>query len=317
MAEQQKKQYLSEDEMGFGSATAKAPKYLSESDMGFSGGDEGGFVASAKQSVGSLIKGAGQAAADFIPGVSQENAVKQYGQSVIDANPTAVKSLGDIADKPVTAVKEAAGNAAGSMGAMLGARVLGNAITAAAPLTGPLAPATAAVGQGVAWLGPYAAAALPSFGGIREQQIKDDPTRQDSVGSKALAAAGAGTVGLIENKFGPQQWALSALSKEGRAKLAEKFAADSVTGAIGKGIAKGAAIEGAEELAQNPVEQIASYQDPTTPENVQDTLFGGAMGFIGGGVLGGGMGGVSQAMSKPQAADAGRAPAVRASSGFR
>lgn len=296
MADEQKK-YLSEDDMGFGAATkAPSPKYLSESDMGFANGDEGGFVASAKQSVGSLIKGAGQAAADFIPGVGQDNAVKQYGQSVIDANPTAVKSLGDIADKPGMAVREAAGNATGSIGGMVGARVLGNAITAAAPLTGPLAPATAAVGQGVAWLGPWAAAALPSFGGIREQQIKDDPTRQDSVGSKALAAAGAGTVGVIENKFGPQEWALKALTKEGRTKLAEKFAANSVAGSIGKGAARGAAVEGAEELAQNPVEQLAAYQDPTTAENVQDTLFGGAMGFLGGGVFGGGVGAASRAM---------------------
>lgn len=294
MADQEKKQYLSEDEMGFGAA-AKPPKYLSEADMGLAPAD-GGFVASAKQSVGSLIKGAGQAAADFIPGVGQDNAVKQYGQSVIDANPTAVHSLGDIADKPVTAVKEAAGNAASSIGGMVGARVLGNAITAAAPLTGPLAPATAAVGQGVAWLGPWAAAALPSFGGIREQQIKDDPTRQDSVGSKALAAAGAGTVGLIENKFGPQQWALKALSQEGRKQLGEKFAAKTLAGSLGKGAAKGAAVEGAEELVQNPIEQLASYQNPTTAENLQDTAFSGAMGALGGGVFGGGMGAASRVM---------------------
>lgn len=257
--------------------------------------EPGGFVASAKQSVGSLIKGAGQAAADFIPGVSQGNAVQRYGQSVIDANPTAVHSLGDIADKPGMAVREAAGNATGSIGGMVGARVLGNAITAAAPLTGPLAPATAAVGQGVAWLGPWAAAALPSFGGIREQQVKDDPSKQGSISAKALAAAGAGTVGLIE-RFGPQEWALKALTKEGRAKLAEKFAANSVAGSIGKGVARGAAVEGAEELAQNPVEQLAAYQDPTTAENVQDTLFGGAMGFLGGGVFGGGVGAASRVM---------------------
>ena len=92
---------------------------------------EGGFVASAKQSIGSAIKGAGQAAADFTPGVGQDNAVKRYGQEVIDANPTAVKSLGDIADKPGAAVKEAVGNAAGSMGTMIGARLLGQGITAA------------------------------------------------------------------------------------------------------------------------------------------------------------------------------------------
>jgi hypothetical protein len=310
MADQQKKQYLSEDEMGFGSA-AKAPKYLSEADMGFAPADAGGFVASAKQSVGSLIKGAGQAAADFIPGVGQDNTVKQYGQSVIDANPTAVKSLGDIADKPGTAVKEAAGNAAGSIGGIVGARLLGNAITAAAPFTGPLAPATAAIGQGVAWLGPYAAAALPSFGGIREQQVKEDPNNQDSIGAKARAAGGAAAVALIENKFGPQQWALSAVSKEGRKQLAEKFAAKSLTGSIAKGAAKGAAVEGAEELAQNPIEQLAAYQDPTTAENLQDTAFSGAMGALGGGAFGGGIGGasrVSQGTANQQQPPAAEAP---------
>lgn len=269
---------------------------------------EGGFVASAKQSIGSAINGAGQAAADFIPGVGQDNAVKRYGQEVIDANPTAVKSLGDIADNPGTAVKEAVGNAAGSMGPMIGARLLGQGITAAAPLTGPFAPVTAAVGQGVAWLGPAAAAALPSFGGIREQQIKDDPSKADDLGAKARAATGAAAVGAIESKFGPQEWALGALSKEGRAKLAEKFAAKTLGGSVAKGAATGAAVEGAEELVQNPIEQIAAYQDPTTAENVQDTLFGGAMGAIGGGVLGGGFGGVSRAMGSDEKAP-GAAPA--------
>ncbi len=263
---------------------------------------EGGFVASAKQSIGSAIKGAGQAAADFIPGVGQDNAVKRYGQEVIDANPTAVKSLGDIADSPGTAVKEAVGNAAGSMGPMIGARLLGQGITAAAPLTGPFAPVTAAVGQGVALLGPAAAAALPSFGGIREQQIKDDPSKADDLGAKARAATGAAAVGAIESKFGPQEWALGALTKEGRAKLAEKFAAKTLGGSVAKGAATGAAVEGAEELVQNPIEQIAAYQDPTTAGNLQDTLFGGAMGAIGGGVLGGGFGGVSRAMGSDEKA---------------
>ena len=251
---------------------------------------KGGLVASAKQAIGSTIKGAGQAAADFLPGVGQDNALKTYGRSVVDANPTAVHSLADLKANPLTGVAEATGNAGGSMGAMLGARALGTGITAAAPFTGPAAPLVAGIGQGIAWLGPMAAAALPSFGGIREQQIKDDPNRQDSIGAKALAAAGAGTVGLIESKFGPQEWALSAMSKEGRGQLAEKFAAKTLGGSVAKGAAKGAAIEGAEEIAQNPIEQIASYQNPLTADNLKDTAFSGVMGALGGGVLGGASG---------------------------
>jgi len=250
----------------------------------------GGLVAAAKQAIGSTIKGAGQAAADFLPGIGQDNALKTYGQSVVDANPTAVSSLADLKDKPLTGTAEATGNAGGSMGAMLGARALGMGITAASPLAGPAAPLIAGLGQAVSWAGPAAAAALPSFGGIREKQIRDDPTRQDSVGSKLLAAVGAGTVGLIESKFGPQEWALKAMSKEGREALAEKFVAKSLTGSIAKGAEKGAAIESAEELAQNPIEQLASYQNPLTAENLKDTAFSGVMGGLGGGVLGGASG---------------------------
>lgn len=251
---------------------------------------KGGLVASAKQAIGSTIKGAGQAAADFLPGVDQDNALKRYGQGVVDANPTAVSSLADLKDKPLTGIAEATGNAGGSMGAMLGARALGMGITAASPLAGPAAPLIAGLGQAVSWAGPAAAAALPSFGGIREKQIQDDPTRQDSVGSKLLAAAGAGTVGLIESKLGPNKWAEMALSKQGRDALAEKFVANSLAGSIAKGAAKGAAIEGAEEIAQNPIEQLASYQNPLTAENLKDTAFSGVMGALGGGVLGGASG---------------------------
>ena len=273
--------------------------------------ESGGFLSSAKQIVGSTIRGAGQVAADFIPGVDQDNAVKRYGQEMIEANPTAVDSFSDIADKPGTAVAEATGNAVGSMAGIVGARALGMGITAAAPLTGPAAPVTAAIGQAIAWFGPAAIAALPSFGSIRDKQILNDPAMEDSAKAKAIAALGAGTVGLIENKFGPQQWALSALTKEGRAQLAKKFAETGILKGLGYGAAKGAAVEGAEELVQNPIEQAASFEDPTTPQSLKETAFGGAMGAIGGGVLGGGTGAAVNMMPRqPSVTDVLDAPDV-------
>lgn len=261
---------------------------------------EGGLVASLKQTGGQMVKSAGQLAADVLPGVDRDNALTRTGQGIIDANPTAVHSLADVAESPWTATKEAVGNAAASIGGVVGARLLGQGITAAAPLAGPAAPLVAGIGQGISWLGPTAMAALPSYGGIREQQIADDPNNEGSLASKALAGAGAATVGLIENRFGPQEWALKALSQGGRDALAKQFAANSLVGAIGKGAAKGAAIEGAEELVQNPIEQLASYQDPTTSANLQDTAFGGVMGALGGGVLGGGAGGLSRTITPSQ-----------------
>ena len=71
----------------------------------------GGFMASAKQSIGSAVKGAGQAAGDFIPGVESDNALKRYGQGVIDANPTVVHGFDDALSNPLTTAKEATGNA--------------------------------------------------------------------------------------------------------------------------------------------------------------------------------------------------------------
>lgn len=250
--------------------------------------EEGGFINSAGRTIGQNIKGAGQFGADFL-GADKDNAVKRYGQAVIDANPTAVNSLEDIADKPGTAVTEATGNAAPSMAGMIGARALGQGITALSPLAGPAAPIVAAVGQVVSWLGPAAVASLPSYGGIRDKQILSDPKNEESAKAKAVAAMGAAAVGAIEQAFGPQQWALAAMTREGRAQLAKKFAATSLPGAIGKGAVRGAAIEGAEELAQNPIEQLAAFDNPTTPANLKETVFGGAMGAIGGGVLGGGV----------------------------
>jgi hypothetical protein len=283
-------------------APSPAGKYDSFLDDGLATSDAGGgFMPAAKQAIGAGIKGLGQAATDFIPGVEKGNALSSYGQSVIDANPTAIRSLGDIADKPWTAVKEATGNAGGSMASMLGARGVGMAMTAAAPFTGPAAPIVAGAGQLIANVGPFVAAALPSYGGIRGSQIAADPLNEQDGRSKAIALLGAGTVGAIEGSFGPQAWALAAMKKGGIEAVAKNFAAaKSLPGFIGKGALKGAAVEGAEELVQNPVEQIASYQDPTTGESISDTAFSGAMGAIGGGVLGGSLAGVSYGSREQQ-----------------
>ena len=193
------------------------------------------------------------------------------------------------------------GNALGSMGPMLGARAVGMGLSGIAPFTGPAAPIVGGIGQLIANAGPIVAAAAPSFGGIREQQIATDPNNESDAKSKAIALFGAGTVGLIESKFGPQEWALAAMKKGGIEELAKRLVPTgaSIPAAIGKGIAHGAAVEGAEELVQNPIEQLSGYQDPTTKANILDTLHGGAMGAIGGGVLGGGMAGTARAVSGP------------------
>jgi len=273
----------------FGTAPAQVPP------------PEGGLKASLMSTAGQYIKGAGQAAADFIPGVSQANPVSTYGQSVIDANPTAINKLSDVIDKPVTAVKEAVGNVAPSVAGALGIRALGQGITAVAPFTGPAAPFVAGAGQAISWGGPIAMAALSSYGGIRGKQIEKDPDATSSGTDKAIAALGAATVGAIEQKFGPQDWATKLVTKEGRDQLAKMMASTTLKGAVVKGAGKGALVEGAEELVQNPVEQLAAYDNPLTKESLEETALGGVMGAIGGGVAGGAFGG--GARRSPQAID--------------
>ena len=98
------------------------------------------------------------------------------------------------------------------------------------------------------------------------------------------------------------------MKKGGIESIAKRFAdAKSLPGAIGKGILKGGAIEGSEEIPQNVIEQVAGYRDPTTRQAIGETLLGGAMGAIGGGVLSGGMAGMAYRPKGPieQAADTG------------
>ena len=247
--------------------------------------DVGGFTAAAKRAVGAGIQGVGQMGADFIPGVDQGNALQQYGKGVVDANAPAITSLGDIAERPGMALKEASGNVAGSVGTAVGLRALGQGITLASPFTGPFAPAVAAVGQGVSWGSPILAGMLPSFGGIRERQIEKDPNAVDSTGSKVAALTGGAAVGMLE-KFGPEGWATAALNKDARKALIGKFTGTTTLGRMGMAGGKGALIEGTTEMIQNPIEQMASGDNPLTAEALKDTMFAGAMGAIGGGTVG-------------------------------
>jgi len=247
---------------------------------------EGGFVASAKSMAGQTIRGAGRVASDYL-GADKDNALMEYGAELIKNDPVAIRSLNDIKDRPFLAFKEASGNMVPSFGAMMGTAIVGQGIISAAPLTGPAAPVVAAVGAAVKWLGPAAIAALPSYSGIRDKQIFNDQKNEEDAKSKAIAALGAAAVGGIEVAFGPQNWAISMLTKEGRVALARKLAATTPAEAFVKGTLLGGLQEGSEELAQNPIEQIASYENPLTKENLEETGFGGAMGFIGGALPGG------------------------------
>lgn len=233
------------------------------------------------RSLGQGVQGVGQIAEDI---GWEDNPIKRYGQSVIDRNPTQINSLQDIADHPTAALGSGVGNAIGFLlpsGAIgLGAK---------------------AYGLGRMGVGALQTinAAVPSYGGIREEQIKDGNNAPIDILS---AGVGAVTSGWIEQRFGLNKMlGLSDAPKTTAREFAASMAKTPLrTGA--KEWGKTALAEGAEELAQNPIEQIAAYQDPTSDKSVQDTLFSGAMGALGGLGLGG-YGGVRHALQHHQAVD--------------
>lgn len=223
--------------------------------------------------LGQMVQGVGQLAEDF---GWDDNFVKEYGQRVIERNPTQINSLEDIADHPLAALGSATGNALSFLGPQLGVGLLGK---------GAAAYGLARTGAALQGMGAQAAVAgLPSYGGIREQQIEEG---HDLLSDKLVAGAGAATVGLIENLGGAQR--LLGIGRPGstiRDTIKDQFGATPWRTA-GRVLGKSTLQEGAEELAQNPIEQMAAYHDPRTAENIQETLFGGAMGALGGLGMGG------------------------------
>ena len=133
----------------------------------------GGFSAAAKQAVGSTLRGVGQYAADWVPGVSQDNALQRYGKEVQDANPTVIHEFSDFLEHPISGAKEALGGAVGPMGLAAGATALGTGI---GMIPHPVAQV---VGRGLQFFGTGAGAmglfGAPSQSSIYESQKAADP----------------------------------------------------------------------------------------------------------------------------------------------
>jgi hypothetical protein len=146
--------------------------------------DDPGFVSSFQRGLGQSVQGVGQIAEDL---GWEDNFIKNYGDEVVRRNPAGVNSLEDIADNPWLAFKEATGNAASFL-------VPGTIVGKAGKAYGLGRAGMLAAQSGVA--------AVPSYGGIREQQIAQG---YDSPTDMLVAGAGAATVGVIENLMGAQR----------------------------------------------------------------------------------------------------------------
>jgi hypothetical protein len=232
-----------------------------------------GFVSSVKRSGASMVGGLGEIYADVTGDTEHDNALTRFDDRVQANNPSEINSLQDIADSPWLAMKVAAGSAAGLIGPGLVGKGLGAAGNALKMSR------LARTGEAINSFGAQTAlAGLPSVRAIGEQQRLSGEDENDLLKYAASAA-----VGGIETKFGIQKM-LGVGSNAPRAGLRQ------VVSEFGKSPIRtglktaGASMlgEGGEELLQNPVEQYAGFQDPTSPESLEQTAFGGAMGALGG-----------------------------------
>jgi len=246
--------------------------------------DTGGFWAGAKSMAGETAKGFGQFGADYIPGVTQDNALKKWGQEVVDANPTP-QGLQGWKEHPLDSALSFAGGMAAGVGTAGAIAKFGQGI-AKLPVPGPYGLATKAIGHGLTVAAPYIAFGAPAQASIREQQMHDDPNSATSMGDKLLATAGAGTVGAITHHVGPQgRLGMPLLTAAGRSKLGASLTAENLVGNVAKGAGMGAG----QALLAAPVEQAASYHNPFTPDDLLQTAEGAASAALGGGIVGGAM----------------------------
>lgn len=257
------------------------------------------FGRSFQSVLGGTVGGIGQIAAD-LPGVGPDNVLQRFGQEVQARNVSGIQSLSDIVERPVSALGSATGSAAGSVSAMVGARAIGGGLTrAAAFIPHPVARAVVAgAGQAISRFGPALALFAPSYGGIRQRQIEADPAAEGDTGAKLAGVAGGAAMAAVERLGGGERLA-SILLREGREGLAKEVGEagarqvavtgalrNLVTGPVGRTALRAGLTEAAEEAVQSPIEQLASFQNPLTPESLQETAFQTVMGALGGGGIG-------------------------------
>lgn len=235
-------------------------------DLGVSMPNAPGFTSTLKRSAAQMTGGLGEIYGD-VSG-DHNNALATWSRGVEQSNPSGINSFQDIADNPGLALAEATANGLTFLVPAKGLQLAGQGLKAAKYLN-----AARAVDNPVT---QAAVAGLPSLAGIGEDQ------RASGQGENLWAKyGGAGVVGAIENLGGIQRLAGINRATPGIQETVNSFG-KTPWRTVGKTVGRSMLEEGAEELAQNPLERWAGYKDPTTPQNMYETALGGAMGALGG-----------------------------------
>ncbi len=230
-----------------------------------------GFTSGLKSGLAMYPVGVGQVLEDtnIAPGLGR--AMREYGENVQLRNPIP-SGFEAMAETPGTWFTSTVGQG------------LGSSIPALVPYVGPLSRALGVAGTAAAGT---AISAVPSYGGIRADQREqgiDDPLR---------AAGAALAIGAVEQLGGVQR-VLRPTSGRALGGILTKEAAEDLSSTwLRSGLRAARRVmmgEGAEEIAQSPLEQIGAYRDPTSAESIKDTLYSGVSGVVGalpfGGVTG-------------------------------
>jgi len=225
--------------------------------------------------------------------------VRQYGESIQQANPSAIQTMGDIVAKPRAFLGEAAGQLAAQLpvsaaGAFTGARL--------GAMAGGLAgPAGAAVG-GV--LGGIGGAFVPNvtmeYGEARANQRDTGLDDKGRALTAALPAAALDTAGelfaarkVLKPLFGKAAGVALPVTEylpQGASRL----------GNIAKQAGQAAIVEGATEIPQTALERWGGGMPLATPDALNEYGISAAMGAVGGGLVGG-AGGAMQPRAQPGA----------------
>jgi hypothetical protein len=203
--------------------------------------------------------------------------VREYSEGVQKANPSQINSLGDIVDKPGTAIKTALGNLVPQVPLSMAGAYAGAKTGASLPLPANLKPIAGAVGAGVGMFAPSYAQEYTEMRG------KQNESGQEDIGKAALAAIPAAGLETAADYIGLGRLVPNGIAgdvlQEGASRLAH----------VGKQALKGAGAEAATEYAQTGLEQYGGNEDLTTDQAANERNVSAALGGIGGGMMRGGI----------------------------
>lgn len=239
--------------------------------------DDPGFATAAQNSLYSSLGAVGQIAQDVTGGrvgrgLEEYADLGQYRNPVTltqgDSDSAFQNVISNFAEDPLGSFAQAGGMAAGFMGPQAGAKLGLRGYQAMRGIQ-----AAAGAPSALSTTGAAAYYGLPSYGGIRDNQ---ELLGENGAEDKFAAATGALTVGAIESRFGPEAWLSRGLGA-GIGGAGKNF--------VRTGLKTGM-IEGAEEMAQTPVEVAASYGDVFSLDTLDQMAAGGVVGLAAGAPMG-------------------------------